>query len=615
TVNSTYHIGTVEVYLKYASYYTETDSEGNVVHKGKRENITGAEFDKITFMINGALAEGYTLSENDVPSCKVDVSYRYGGNNYFGEYYLTVNTARPSAISINGIDDYLNAKYYVGGKLDISKMTFTVKFQGFADGTIDASAVTYDLGALNLPTTEGPYTITFRYFDVSTTLTINVLPKEEIAVKFESKTYKYTGEEIKIVVTQDNGQPLPEGITYQFVDKHGNVITSLKEIGEYELTVKFTVDESVYLPIADVSATISVKKIAAMLDESKLIKPVDKRVYNGEQFPYELDGISIIEENGDTEYKFINVTYTITRDGKPVTELVVDKAGVYKIVAKIQFEAVTGELAGETQFLEKEYTITVDRAKNEIFSFKIDSWIVDTAQKDPVINAKFGTANIVYFTSEGVELGVTRPSSLGNYYAIATIPSCESYDEVTARCDFSINKASIGAVDDEGNELVDETGKPKYEVTGENGVDPSLTFKVEKWADDYDSSYVKVNRKLMVVAGYGICFVDGEGKEVFVEGTHTVRILIDEALRNEKKLYIYTVDEQGNVIDLDARREGDYLVFDTDDFSKDFVVACRDAAAAQRMVLIIGVSVGAIIAIAVVIALIVVFVKKKKEND
>ncbi len=341
----------------------------------------------------------------------------------------------------------------------------------------------------------------------------------------------------------------------------------------------------------------------------------DKRVYNGEQFPYELDGISIIEENGDTEYKFINVTYTITRDGKPVTELVVDKAGVYKIVAKIQFEAVTGELAGETQFLEKEYTITVDRAKNEIFSFKIDSWIVDTAQKDPVINAKFGTANIVYFTSEGVELGVTRPSSLGNYYAIATIPSCESYDEVTARCDFSINKASIGAVDDEGNELVDETGKPKYEVTGENGVDPSLTFKVEKWADDYDSSYVKVNRKLMVVAGYGICFVDGEGKEVFVEGTHTVRILIDEALRNEKKLYIYTVDEQGNVIDLDARREGDYLVFDTDDFSKDFVVACRDAAAAQRMGLIIGVSVGAIIAIAVVIALIVVFVKKKKEND
>ncbi len=41
-------------------------------------------------------------------------------------------------------------------------------------------------------------------------------------------------------------------------------------------------------------------------------------------------------------------------------------------------------------------------------------------------------------------------------------------------------------------------------------------------------------------------------------------------------------------------------------------MACRDAAAAQRMGLIIGVSVGAIIAIAVVIALIVVFVKKKK---
>ncbi len=135
------------------------------------------------------------------------------------------------------------------------------------------------------------------------------------------------------------------------------------------------------------------------------------RVYNGEH-PYELDGISIIEENGDTEYKFINVTYTITRDGKPVTELVVDKAGVYKIVAKIQFEAVTGELAGETQFLEKEYTITVDRAKTKYSALRLTAGLWIRLRKDPVINAKFGTANIVYFTSEGVELGVTRPSSL-----------------------------------------------------------------------------------------------------------------------------------------------------------------------------------------------------------
>ena len=45
------------------------------------------------------------------------------------------------------------------------------------------------------------------------------------------------------------------------------------------------------------------------------------------------------------------------------------------------------------------------------------------------------------------------------------------------------------------------------------------------------------------------------------------------------------------------------------------MIGARDAAAARRTGLIIGVSVGAVIAIIAITALIIIFVKKKKEND
>ena len=57
------------------------------------------------------------------------------------------------------------------------------------------------------------------------------------------------------------------------------------------------------------------------------------------------------------------------------------------------------------------------------------------------------------------------------------------------------------------------------------------------------------------------------------------------------------------------------MVFTTSDFAQDYVITCRDEEAMKKIALIIGVSVGAVIAVGAISALIAIFVKKKKEND
>ncbi len=96
-----------------------------------------------------------------------------------------------------------------------------------------------------------------------------------------------------------------------------------------------------------------------------------------------------------------------------------------------------------------------------------------------------------------------------------------------------------------------------------------------------------------------------------------MKLLIAEELRAEENLKVYYVDDEGNVTDMNATREGDYMVFEVEHLSTYVItmpaeVAPEAPAAGGNGGWIAGVSIGGIVAVALVVAVIVIFLKKRK---
>lgn len=180
-----------------------------------------------------------------------------------------------------------------------------------------------------------------------------------------------------------------------------------------------------------------------------------------------------------------------------------------------------------------------------------------------------------------------------------------------------MNKATLES------ESKDEEGKSEIVITTGNGMDPSYVLVIEKLTAE-STAEITIKKKI-VLAGYSIDLVDGDGNRPATEQTYTVRLKLTAEQLSQKKLAVYSVNSLGQSVDMNGKvTEDGYIEFTVNTFedatSEDhaalrFVIGARDAAAARRTGLIIGVSVGAVIAIIAIMALIIIFVKKKKEND
>ncbi len=292
------------------------------------------------------------------------------------------------------------------------------------------------------------------------------------------------------------------------------------------------------------------------------------------------------------------------------------EAGTYNVHVEVK---VYNSSTEEDATVEHDYTIIINQVNNEIYSLTMGSWIKGDEVKSPSISALFGADKVIYeyFTADGVSLGKAKPTDVGNYYVTATIPATESYKaHDPIRAYFSINNETYSPdKDKDGNSLKDENGADKIIISTENGVDPSYRLVVDTLEND-KLGEIQIKNKI-VLGGYNLELVDQDGNRVdTTDQSYTVKLLIAPDQRNGKKYAVYAIDENGVKVLVDsARREGDYMVFTTSDFAQDYVITCRDEEAMKKIALIIGVSVGAVIAVGAISALIAIFVKKKKEND
>ena len=614
TIHSTFTSAGAKVYLAYKSTY----EENGVWYGAAREQLNR---NQVSFRYNGGVAINYEFTESDIGEQTIIVLYDYNGIDISASYTINISRATPRAIIITNKEEVESAEYYVGQTFDVNTVKFEAEYSGMENAPIDASR--FEVSDINL-NDPGKKTISFTIAtgdnsSITVEVTIEVREKITVEVSFPSRSYKWQGgEPIELVLTQKNGDKIPEGITYFFGDKNGNKITVTdKTVTPLEVYAYFTVVNKVkYNDIAPVKAQIEVKEILAAVDRNATNMPALDVTYNNTEFNYKLSNIVVTDGNGGV-YNVLTDTVTYTINGYPEGNIAVKNAGVYEIVVSFK---VTNEELGEIQ-IDERYTITVAPDKNEIYNFAIASWIEGQSQSEVVLNAKYGTADITYYTDADCTIlyhdGKTRPNSVGVYYAVAVIAGCESYEEERATCRFSVNKATLES------DSKDEEGKSEIIITTDNGMDPSYGLIIDVLTEEATAE-ISIKSKI-ILAGYSIDLVDEQGNRPVTEQSYTVRLKLTAEQLSQKKLAVYSVNSLGQTVDLNGKvTEDGYIEFTVNTFedatSEDhaalrFVIGARDAAAARRTGLIIGVSVGALIAVAAITALIIIFVKKKKEND
>ena len=109
-----------------------------------------------------------------------------------------------------------------------------------------------------------------------------------------------------------------------------------------------------------------------------------------------------------------------------------------------------------------------------------------------------------------------------------------------------------------------------------------------------------------VLEGYDVTIANG-GQNA----TMTVRLLIGEEFRSKDDLKVFFIDENGVATDMNAERDGDYMVFSADRLSQ-FVITCT-AEGTTSLVWLIGVMAGVLALGAVMVVIRFVMAKKSRK--
>ena len=130
--------------------------------------------------------------------------------------------------------------------------------------------------------------------DMTANLTINKATYDMSSIEFADKTVIYNGEVQRLAIRGT----LPQGVTVSY-ENNGNI-----NVGTYTVTAKFTGDSKNYKPIADMTATLTIK-------EAK-----------------ETEGLMFEKINNDTEYSVVgyegedsDIVILSTHEGLPVTTI------------------------------------------------------------------------------------------------------------------------------------------------------------------------------------------------------------------------------------------------------------------------------------------------------
>jgi len=598
-VNQTFSAIGIEVYRLYDSYYQE-----NGKTYGYSVKLNSNEYN---MMIGNMSAENYRITSNDLGTGYITVRVT-SVQGRTGTVQIQVTDKQPDNLTIG--NDNLKEVWYVGEKFEFPNMTFTAWYtdsqptEGLTQGTVTSD---YDNHTFEINDV-GTVTITFEFFGVYVTKQIEVRAKEDLVLLTDvDKTITLAWRnDAEIAAPQLrfelDGKTVTsiEGVEYTVTVtcKDDPNVQTLSKIGTYTLLYKFNITNPRFNYLASVMLTVEVTEIQYLYDYEE---------------PEELESAYTGQAQTLPEATITNIRDAVTDEPVNMSDVSI----VYKVNG-VEYESgtiinvgnylveVTVYVSGD-EVQTHEYSFRVETADNEV-SVSINN-IREGGELRPQATAKFGQDRVIYeynTTNGTAGWGVRVPTAAGVYYVRARITADGDNNYracVSEAVRFEIRQGEISVAPDEnGDSSVIIDG-------GENGIASGVTVTVEKVSEEVLGGISVKHQNVM--QGYDVTLKDGNGNTVQPEGKLTVRLLISEELRERNDLRVYYIDADGKATDMEATREGNYMVFETDHLSR-YVISYK--VNTVPVALLVCVIIGAVLAAGVVVACVVVGIKKRGDE-
>lgn len=267
------------------------------------------------------------------------------------------------------------------------------------------------------------------------------------------------------------------------------------------------------------------------------------------------------------------------------------------------------------------YTVTISVAQTDNY---------ESASKKVIISvdkAEYNMSKVQFadgsFVADGREFGLEVSGELPEGVTVAEYVGNHQKEAgvYTVTAKFSGDADNYKEIQDMTATLIlrsaSLTSDGSVEILSDDGFEPDMELRTEVLeTSGYDG--LKLDEKeIDVLTAKDVSLVKN-GQAATVGGKVIIRMLIDEALRNRDGLMVIFIADDGEITNMNATREGDYMVFETDHNSVYAIVSFKSVALDPQGLsteAIVGIVVGIVVLIALIILIVLLYRRRRKSPN
>lgn len=295
----------------------------------------------------------------------------------------------------------------------------------------------------------------------------------------------------------------------------------------------------------------------------------------------------IVNEGAELNHEEVTLVYTDN-------VFTVVGTGVYTV-------KISAEQSDNYESASVEVAISVDKATYNMskIRFADGSFVADGLEYSLEVSGELPEGvTVEYIGNKQKEAGIYTVTA----QFIGDADNYESIQDMTATLTLrSASLASDGGV----------------EISSDDGFEPDMELQTEV-LDTSGYGGLKLDEKEIDVLTAKDVSLIKNGQAATVNGKMIVRMLIDEALRDRDGLMVIYIADDGTITNMNATREGDYMVFETDHNSVYAIVSFKSIPPAPQGLTteaIVGIVVGIVVLFIVLIVLLIVIRRRRKSPN
>lgn len=267
------------------------------------------------------------------------------------------------------------------------------------------------------------------------------------------------------------------------------------------------------------------------------------------------------------------------------------------------------------------YTVTISVAQTANYESASEKVIIS------VDKAKYNMSKVQFadgsFVADGREYGLEVSGELPEGVTVAEYVGNNQKDAgiYTVTVKFSGDADNYEAIQDmtatlilKSSSLASDGG---VEISSDDGFEPDMELRTEVLETSGYGGLKLDEKEIDVLTAKDVSLVKN-GQAATVGGKITVRMLIDESLRNRDGLMVIFIADDGEITNMNATRDGNYMVFDTDHNSVYAIVSFKSVALDPQGLTteaIVGIVVGIVVLIALIILIVLLYRRRRKSPN